>query len=347
MAEAPSEGGELAGDAPDLSVSRSILNPRGMRCLLCAYDLSGIPSTACCPECAAEIAHTRRLLLSSQPARTLRRLQRGAVVLLIGVGVQAVFGGVGNIAPAILLMRSAGGVNVAALVALTAALSLFGIAIHATVALGHWGVTTPLSGEAPAEWSRNTTRVSIRVLTIGLLVLAVASLAMGLHFMLDPRTAAAFGSSPSSAPPTLMSGVGMGLMIGLGVLTALCEFARFLLSAMYLGALARRVPDPGTVKIARGVVRFSLILVICMIILGIVVACGLLLASGLLSPGAAAAIIGVCFFGGVLVVSLSTLTLFVFWIVGYAKFASALSQVRKEAAGIQQTQPVLAGVNPA
>lgn len=297
MAEAHSEGGELAGDAPDPSVSRTILNPRGMRCLLCAYDLSGIPADARCPECAAEISHTRQLLLSSQSEHTLRRLQRGTLAMLIGVGVQLVFGGVGSVAPGLLLMRGSGGVNTTAL-------------------------------------------------TIILLVIAMGNLALGMYFVLDPNTSTIFDPNATSASAAMLFGGTMIAMSILGVLATAGEFLRFVFSSVYLGALSRRVPDPGTSRIARNVARFSVYLVVGSFAIGVVVFAGLYFASGWISAGVAAGIVGVCLFGGVLLVGVSTLTLLILWVVAYAKFASSVSQIRKELARARRESAQIGAVAP-
>lgn len=346
MAEAHSEGGELAGDAPDPSVSRTILNPRGMRCLLCAYDLSGIPADARCPECAAEISHTRQLLLSSQPEHTLRRLQRGTLAMLIGVGVQLVFGGVGSVAPGLLLMRGSGGVNTTALAIMSAVLSLVGLGMHATIAWGHWGVTTPLAGTVPAEWSRNGARVAVRTLTVILLVIAMGNLALGMYFVLDPNTSTIFDPNATSASAAMLYGGTMIAMSILGVLATAGEFLRFVFSSVYLGALSRRVPDPGTSRIARNVARFSVYLVVGSFAIGVVVFAGLYFASGWISAGVAAGIVGVCLFGGVLLVGVSALTLLILWVVAYAKFASSVSQIRKELARARRESAQIGAVAP-
>lgn len=332
MTQPPSEGGAATAGSTTPSATRETMNPRGMRCLLCAYDLSGIPEDACCPECAAEISHTRQLLLSSQPAKTLRRLQRATVTLLIGVGAQLVFGGVGSIAPGVLLMRSAGGVNTMALAILSGVMSLVGLAMHATIAWGHWGVTTRLEGNVLNSWSRNGARVTVRALTVLLLTVALVNLALGMYFVLDPRTSAIFNPNATSASQSLMLGGTMISMVVLGVLATAAEFLRFVFSSVYLSALARRVPDPGTSRIATNVARFSVYLVVASFAIGVVVFAGLYFASGWISGGVAAGIVSFCLLGWILLVGVSGLTLLILWIVAYAKFASSVSQIRKELA---------------
>ncbi len=55
-------------------------------CRACGYNLRGLPASGVCPECACPLA--RSLLppsLSTAPSRWLRTLERGAVVLLVGL----------------------------------------------------------------------------------------------------------------------------------------------------------------------------------------------------------------------------------------------------------------------
>lgn len=60
---------------------------RGTPCVSCEYDLSGLPASGTCPECAAPVAVTLDVGLTRQPVSTLSRAISGAVLLLVFLAV--------------------------------------------------------------------------------------------------------------------------------------------------------------------------------------------------------------------------------------------------------------------
>lgn len=331
MTQPPSEGGAAIQSPAAPPTARPTHNPRGLACLMCAYDLSGIPADARCPECSAEVAHTRELLLASQPAPTLRSLQLGAFIVIIAVGVQFVFGGVASVAPAMMLVPAAQGGDLAMLV-LTALLALFGIAIQAAIALGYWRLTTRLTGDVPREWARPAVRAWLRAITAIILTLTIANMVAGAIVMRSATSQGVFSPGANPPDPIVFAESGWVALMVMSVAASIAEFIRFVLGSLYLGALARRVPDPGTRKLAVAVARISVYIAVGVTGVAILAFAGAIFGSSLFSSSLGAGLFAFGFFGGVLVVGVGGLTLFILWIVAFAKFGASVLQIRKRLA---------------
>lgn len=322
---------------PAASTAAIYVGHHWRRCLFCGYSLLGLSDDARCPECAEPVSRSVALSLASQPPGTLRRLQQGALCVLVAVGLQLLVGGMTGFAPMLLLAPMLGGDPVVFII-LAAAFGLFGLALQVAIAWGYWRLTSALHGDAPRDWVAPRLRSSIRVMTVAMLVLVLMMLGCGALVALHPDTRSMLSEEAAPAPRASW----IGAMIAFGssmLLLSIGEFLRLIVGSLYMATLARRAPDPKARATARAAARIGVWLMGgTVIIVLLTVIAGLAASSGQSggASGAAAAIAGILSGILTLVGTLATFGLIIVWIVAYAMFIGSLSQIR---ASLRPTPP--------
>ncbi len=301
-------GGGLPPALPPFVPPAAIVVTTDTPCRRCQYDLRGLPAEGRCPECGAAVGLSTQgdLLRYCDPA-WVGTLRTGVLCMLWAVAVLIVGGILGGVVAAALHNRYVS-------VVVQTGGSLLSL-------VGAWLLTTP-DPSGLGEDRYGTSRKLIRVtLVFGLVQQAVA-----------------FAQQGGAVPPAL--NLALGLLAGIAALVSLVgTFA----TLVYLGKLARRIPDATLADRAR------------LLMYGIGIPAGVL-ALGLIGVSVAAAVgrgagggpglpAGIAAFG--CVAGLAGIALIVFgimYLIMLVRFGNALSQ---QAAFARQTWAVTAPVGPA
>ncbi len=242
-----------AAPSPSLNHPQPIHTPR---CLSCGYDLSGLPETGVCPECAAPIERSLRgnLLRFASPAY-LKTLRTGATLALVA-SILYTFDWIPRLALGALLLWLR--------VDLTEALgAAFNISALAAMLFGWWMLSTPDPAFIGADDSRDW-RVRLRWL-----------LPFAATVILCNAIARFVFAGPLATSITLGSGRGSLSLSYAELLTWLSRVLHALVifaGLKYISSLALRVPS---VKLRKGAIDAAtmigilITLLVLMIIFGI------------------------------------------------------------------------------
>ena len=204
---------------------------RGVLCVTCEYDLSGLNPGGVCPECGTPVERSVRggLLVDSRPehAETLRR---GALVIVAAVATQvAIF--IGSLALAVAATPPAGQGSSGPFVALT----ITSTAITLAALLGWWWLSEP-SPEPDLADPGSTRRAWLRTAIVLQGATVTLSAATGIAGPLaSPRGAAALATIGSVATTFYL----------------IAAIVQFFASMAYLRWLGPRLPDRKVFKRSR------------------------------------------------------------------------------------------------
>ncbi len=222
-------------------------------CVGCGYNVRTLHSSGLCPECGHSINHSLRgYFLPYAPARWVRGLAHGLLLLLIAGGTAFV---------GALLAGAA--VVVAGVVPVTgmpfwSEYSGLAFAIRFLVgivalALAIWGLTK-LTQPDPAEAARQegwTARRLLRLWRFALPLPTVIKLAtaIGIQWWWAPMMRESVPGGNLAVPPALTMVMALSVV---STLSGAVVYVVLLLALLrHLGAIMRRVPRPGLVRLAR------------------------------------------------------------------------------------------------
>jgi len=305
-AHTPEEYCELCGQLAAASLSPELRPPHTMhsvRCLACAYDLTGLDLWGDCPECGRSIGESaRRAALRDMPVELIRRVRTGlriefwvwnaTIVLSFVMGVVlAVF-----IASPVLTSAAMGGLTLVA----------GGLTFY-----GWYLLTTPIAVMDHAS-SASKLRVWILILLGFGLFVGVAS-----SFF---NSANAPGTPPGTAPVA----AGFGVAVFAEALAVVAGIVVILLQLSYLERLAEFVPDrklQSTFKNLRTLAVVGLVLAAIGLALAAAFGIPVFGAGGVVGAGGGGALspammLGMCGFG------LGWLLFFVYYIISVYKLGN-------------------------
>ncbi len=295
----------------------------GFHCLSCGYDLAGISPDGDCPECRYPIRDSRELGLLSQPVPTLTRIRSGAIWIFIGIGAQFVGGTANSVFSAV--GAAMGQQSMAVAIVLGVIGALFALAGQSVSVVGYWRYTTPLAGAAPPRMAGEGYRRTMRVTSVLMLVLTFLTAPTSMMVVLGGM--AQSGGAQSRFADQIMLTI-LVITMGLSVLTGLTELIRYLCTAAYTAALARRLPNLKLALRATRVYRWTAGIIIAAIGLVALFA----ISAALSGVNGSAFGIGAVVSGiGALVIGVIAFALWIAWIVMLAQFLAAISKVRKRA----------------
>lgn len=192
-------------------------------CIICGYDLQGLPRAGKCPECGTPVeqSYLPDLLANRSPAY-LAQLRSGlswvlngilaSVILMVGgvfVGLGAVFA-----------------LGAASMGTIQLLLQFLGVAVSAGILFGWWRLTTPDPGKLDSQFDLKSRQV-IRVAVIVQAAAAVVQLALGVGI----------NSAPAASMLLVM------VAGAASVISGVAWIVQFFAAMLYVRWLARRVPD--------------------------------------------------------------------------------------------------------
>lgn len=193
-------------------------------CIICGYDLQGLPRSGKCPECGTPVeqSYLPDLLANRSPAY-LARLRSGLSWVLNGI-LASFIPMVGGVLFAILTAAAVGVTSVGTLKLLLQFLSM---ACSAVILFGWWRLTTPDPGKLDSQFDLK----SRQVIRVAVIVQAAAALCqLGLGFVMTTALAVSMPLMFVSGAASLVSGAAW--------------ITQFFAAMLYVRWLARRVPDP-------------------------------------------------------------------------------------------------------
>ncbi len=191
-------------------------------CIICGYDLKGLPQEGVCPECGTPVAQSYLPdLLQNRSPDYLRQLRSGLSFVLNGilVWVCVMVGGV---------FVALAGVTGAELL-----LALAGAGCSLAILFGWWRLTTPDPGRPDATLDLK----SRRIIRVAVVIQAGASV---FNVGVQAMVWSAAGASAAASQMAMLVGL---LALALGLASMVAWVVQFFAAMHYVRWLARRVPD--------------------------------------------------------------------------------------------------------
>lgn len=202
-------------------------------CLICGYDLAGLPAEGSCPECGAPAVQADGALLRHAGQGFLRELERGSRLALLASWLRLIL----QVLAAATAMLPDPLDKFSVATVLTAILS---IGVAAIGAVGWWRLTVPppwAAGDAMEARRRFLRQMVLAFLAVSI-VIAIAG---------------QIGSAVSTVDPTSTSlgAVGDAIMSALGMAAALVSILTYVAGVRFLAPFCERLGDDRLYRSAR------------------------------------------------------------------------------------------------